>query len=156
MLKVGGQCSKAIILMYILEVTHKITLYTGNGYGEVEVSVAQSCLTLRNTIDCSPPDSSLHGILQARRLEWVTIPFSRRPPQPRDQTQVSHIAGGFFTVWASREAYWIWRDRQIYRHKIELLYRYIMACPKLLMVAALEDVGKKMGHKMMVKWDINS
>ena len=46
--------------MYILEVTHKITLYIGYGYGEVEVLVVQSCLTLRNTIDCSPPDSSLH------------------------------------------------------------------------------------------------
>ena len=84
--------------MYILEVTHKITLYIGYGYGEVEVLVAQSCLTLCNTMDCSPPGSSLHGILQARRLEWVTIPFSRRSSQPRDQTQVSHIAGGFFTV----------------------------------------------------------
>ena len=156
MLKLDEQCSKVIILMYILEVTHKITLYIGYGYGEVEVLVAQSCLTLCNTMDCSPPGSSLHGILQARRLEWVTIPFSRRSSQPRDQTQVSHIAGGFFTVWASREVYWIWRDRWIYRYKVEFLYRFIMTCTKLLMVAAFEDVGKKMGHKMIVKWDINS
>ena len=44
-------------------------------------------------MDCSPPGSSVHGILQARILEWVAIPFSRRSSPPRDQTQVSHTAG---------------------------------------------------------------
>ena len=44
-----------------------------------------------------------HGILQARILEWVTFPFSRRSSQPRDQTQVSHIAGGFFTTEFNKE-----------------------------------------------------
>ena len=44
------------------------------------------------------------GILQARILEWVAMPFSRGSSQPRDQTQVTHIAGGFFTIWATREA----------------------------------------------------
>ena len=52
----------------------------------------------------SPPDSSVHGILQAIILEWVAIPFSRRSSQPRDRTQVSCTVGGFFTVWATREA----------------------------------------------------
>ena len=52
----------------------------------------------------SPPGSSVHGIFQARILEWVAIPFSRGSSQPRDRTQVSHIAGRFFTVWATREA----------------------------------------------------
>ena len=47
---------------------------------------------------------TVRGILQARILEWVAFPFSRGSSQPRDQTQVSHIAGGFFTSWASREA----------------------------------------------------
>ena len=51
----------------------------------------------------SPPGSSVHGILQARILESVAIPFSRRSSQPRDQTQVFHIAGRLFTVWATRE-----------------------------------------------------
>ena len=51
-----------------------------------------------NTMDSSPPDSSLHGILQARVLEWVAMPSSRGSSQPRDRTQVSCIAGGFFTV----------------------------------------------------------
>ena len=60
--------------------------------------VAQSCLTLCNPMDCSPPGSSLHGILQARTLEWVVISFSRGSSQPKDQTQVSRIAGDSFTV----------------------------------------------------------
>ena len=50
-------------------------------------------------------DYTIHGILQARILEWVAFPFSRGSSQPRDQTQVSHIAGGFFTSWATREAW---------------------------------------------------
>ena len=57
--------------------------------------VTQSYLTLFNPVDCSPPDSSVHGILQARILEWVAIPFSRRSSRPREQTQVSCIAGRF-------------------------------------------------------------
>ena len=51
--------------------------------------VTQSCLTLRDPIDCSPPGSSVHGILQARTLEWAAIPFSEGPSQPRDQTLAS-------------------------------------------------------------------
>ena len=56
-----------------------------------EVKIDQLCLTLCDPMDCSMPGSSVHGILQARILEWV--PFSRGSSQPRDQTQVSHIAG---------------------------------------------------------------
>ena len=56
------------------------------------VKVTQSCPTL-----CNPMDYTVHGILQVRMLEWVAFPFSRGSSQPRDQTQVSHIAGGFFT-----------------------------------------------------------
>ena len=53
-------------------------------------------------MDYSPPGCSVHGILQARILEWVAILFSWGSSQPRDWTQVSRIAGGFFTVWAAR------------------------------------------------------
>ena len=67
--------------------------------GYCEVKVAQSCPTLLD-----PMDYTVHGILQARILEWVAFPFSRRSSQPRDQTQVSRIAGRFFTRWATREA----------------------------------------------------
>ena len=51
----------------------------------------------------SLPGSSVHGILQASILEWVAIPFSRGSSQPRDRTSVFGIAGGFSTVWATRE-----------------------------------------------------
>ena len=70
----------------------------------VKVKVAQLCPTLCYPMYYSPPGSSIHGTLQARILEWVAISFSRGSSSPRDQTQVSHIAGGFFTVWATREA----------------------------------------------------
>ena len=63
------------------------------------VKFAQSCPTL-----CGPMYYTVHGILQARILEWVAFPFSRASSQPRDQTQVSHIAGRFFISWATREA----------------------------------------------------
>ena len=52
----------------------------------------------------SPPGSSVHGILQARILEWVAMPSSRRSSQPRDWTWFSCIAGRFLTIWATREA----------------------------------------------------
>ena len=51
-------------------------------------------------MDCSPPGSFVHRILQARILEWTAIPFSRGSSQPRDQTLVSCTAGRFFTIWA--------------------------------------------------------
>ena len=49
-------------------------------------------------------DYTVHGILQARILEWVAFPFSKGSSQPRDQNQVSRIAGRFFTSWATKEA----------------------------------------------------
>ena len=54
---------------------------------------------------CSSPGSSVHGVLQTRILEWVTIPFSRTSSQPRDWTWISCTAGRFFTVWATRDAH---------------------------------------------------
>ena len=64
------------------------------------VLVAQSCPS--DPMDCSLPGSSVHGF--SRQEKWVAIPFSRGPSRPRDQTQVSCIEGGFFTLWATREA----------------------------------------------------
>ena len=58
--------------------------------------VAKSCLTLCDPMDCSPQGSSVHGILQARILEWVAISFSRASSQPRNRTQASCIIGRFF------------------------------------------------------------
>ena len=71
----------------------------------VVVLVTQSCVTLCNPMDCSLPGSSVHGILQVRIVEWVTIPFSRGSSWPRDQTQVSYTAGRFFIIWATREGF---------------------------------------------------
>ena len=67
--------------------------------------VAQSYPTLYNPTDFSLPASSVHGILQARILEWAAMPSSRGSSWPRGQTQVSHIAGRFFTIWATRKAH---------------------------------------------------
>ena len=64
---------------------------TGSRHLQTEVRVTRSCLTL-----CNPMNYTVHGILQARMLEWVAIPFSRGSSQPRDRTQVSRIASRFF------------------------------------------------------------
>ena len=72
-------------------------------YNRKENEVTQSCLTLCDPMDCSLPGSSVHGIFQARVLEWVAISFSRRSSWPRDWTRVSHIVGTHFTIWATRE-----------------------------------------------------
>ena len=64
---------------------------------KVNMLVTQAC-PLCDSMDCSPPGSSVHGIPQAGILEWVAISFSRGSSQPRDQTQVSCIAGRFFSI----------------------------------------------------------
>ena len=69
-----------------------------------------SCSVMSNSLVtpwtvCSLPGSTIHGIFQARILEWVAISFSRRSSQPRDWTQVSHIVGSHFTIWATREVF---------------------------------------------------
>ena len=60
-------------------------------------------VSLCDPMDHSPPGSSVHGVLWARILEWVVIPLSRESFQPRDRTQVSCIAGRFFTIWTTRK-----------------------------------------------------
>ena len=74
----------------------------------VKALVVQSCPTLCDPMDCIPPGSSVHGILQARILEWVAILFSKESFQPRDRTRVSYTAGRLFTIWATREAQANW------------------------------------------------
>ena len=84
---------------------------------ESESEVSQSCPTLCDPVDWSPPGSSVHGILQARILEWVAISFSGGSSRPRDRSQVSRIAGRCFNLWATREALkWIttWKNMCIY------------------------------------------
>ena len=73
-----------------------------------EVKVARLCPTL-----CSPMDCTVREILPARILEWVASPFSRGSSQPRDQIQVSCIAGRFFTSWTTKEAQDYWSGKPI-------------------------------------------
>ena len=87
----------------------KLTLW---GPKSSESEVTQSCLTLCIPMDCSPPGSSLHGIFQARVLEWIAISFSKGSSWTRDRTWVSCIAGWCFTSWATRESpkeQWKWK-----------------------------------------------
>ena len=82
----------------VSEIADCHTVVTKKSESESENEVAQLCPTLCNPMDCSPPGSSVHGILQARILEWVAISFSRGSSQPRDQTWVSCIAGRRFIL----------------------------------------------------------
>ena len=65
-----------------------------------------SCSVLSNysATHCSPPSSSVYGILQVRLLEWLAVPFCREYSPPRNWTWVSRIAGSFFTIWVTRES----------------------------------------------------
>ena len=65
---------------------------------KMKVLVTQLCLTLCDLMNYSPLGSSAHGSLQERILEWVAMPFSRGPSQPRDQTWTSNIIGRFFII----------------------------------------------------------
>ena len=85
---------------------------------KLKVLVAQSYPTLSDPMDCTLPGSSVPGILQTRILEWVAIPFSKGSSRPRDGTQVSCIAGKFFTVWATREALLCSEELSIQKRRI--------------------------------------
>ena len=69
--------------------------------GGVVASVTQSCPTFCNPMDCSLTGSSVRGVLRATKLEWFAISFSRESSSPRDWTQVSSVAGRFFTIWVT-------------------------------------------------------
>ena len=88
----------------LLEVLVILSPQVGWGGCVCVCSVAQSCLTLCNTMDCNPPGSSVPGIFQVRILEWVVLSSSKRYFQLRDWTQVSCIPGRCFNLWATREA----------------------------------------------------
>ena len=79
-------------------------------FTESESEVFQSCPTLCDPMDCSLPGFSVHEILQARIMEWITISFSRGSSRPRDRTRVSRIGGICFNFWATREAHWFTED----------------------------------------------
>ena len=87
-----------VIFMCIMQIISQMNTLFPSGM-KVKVKVVQLCPAL-----CDPMDYIVHGILQFRILEWVAFSFSRGSSQPRDQTQISHIAGGFLTNWAMKEA----------------------------------------------------
>ena len=105
---VWDECSGAVLLVSSLEITLDCSVRATSQlriktFHEVKVLVTQSCLTCYDpwTV-CSPPGFSVHGILQARILEWVAIPPSRGYSQLGDWTWVSCIVGRFFTIWATQ------------------------------------------------------
>ena len=88
------RCTATVHLSLLTHVGHiSISLSTKFLPEKAKVLVAQSCPTLYNPIDCNPPGSSIHGILQARIQEWVAIPFP-----PRDGTCISCTVGRFLTI----------------------------------------------------------
>ena len=92
--------TKGLILLqnlYIFKQVSESHLVSPHLVNSLKVKVTQLRPALCNPMDRGPPASSVHGILQAKILEWVAIPFSEGFSRPRDQAQISHIAGRFFT-----------------------------------------------------------
>ena len=81
-----------VLLCFLTEINQKATLYLLSLFFS-----AKSCPILFRPMDCSLPVPSVPGIYQTRILEWVAFSFSRESSQPRDRTQISQLAGGFFT-----------------------------------------------------------
>ena len=107
--------TKRILFFFLIQWTHRNYFVPGtkcftnansfHPHNNFESEIPQLCPTFCNPMDCNPLSSSVHGILQARILEWIVISFSRGSSLPRGRTQVSHIAGRLFTLWATREAH---------------------------------------------------
>ena len=91
----------------------------------VNVKVAQSCPTL-----CEPMNYTVHGILQARIMEWVAFPFSKVSSKPKDGTQVSRVAGGFFTSRATREAPYLQYTRVKWNLSVKIEFTTCPDCSK--------------------------
>ena len=102
------------------------------------VLVAQSCLTLCDPVNCSLPGSSVHGVVQARILEWVTIAFSRGSAQPRDRTQVSCIAGRFFIVWAANYISFIGMADAAGHLSVSIFPLFLICTTQILLEAAMQ------------------
>ena len=98
----GHQCSPAIYMNpTVIKLSNRNQTQNKTFCMRVCARSLQSCPTLCNPLDCSPPGLSVHGVSQARILEWVAMPFSRGSSWPRDQTCitcVSSTAGGLFTT----------------------------------------------------------
>ena len=102
----------------------------------MKVKVAQSCLIL-----CDSMDNTVHGILQVRILEWVAFPFYRRFSQP-GITQVSSIAGGFFTSWVTREA------QEAYLFSSSLFRKTFFLYPQVQLKETIQGLPGKMDTEL--------
>jgi len=128
-------------------------LYNPRMKSESESEVAQSYLTLCNPRDCSLPGFSfVHGIFQARILEWVAIFFSRWSFQPRDQTLVSQIAGRRFTFWANRESLG-WTFSKILEYKLAAPVLQLCLCLWLKDLWSGYRIAKEVGTSFGVVWE---
>ena len=96
--------SDAVTPIWLQSLCAHHTYQKPSGEASAKVLVSQLWLTLCDPINCSLPGSCIHGISQARILEWVAIPFSRGSSRSRNRTQLSCTASRFFTIWATREA----------------------------------------------------
>ena len=101
---------------------------------EVKVLVAQSCPTLCDPLDCSPPGSSVHGILQARILEWVVISFSRGSFQPRDQTLISYVSCFGSWIWGCKESDMTEQLIHNHHHIYIFFYLYMLWASQMALV----------------------
>ena len=107
------------------------------------------CPTLCNPMDCSPPGSLVHGILQAWILEWVAIPFSRGSSLPRDRTQASCTVRRRFTVWATREA-----PSLVIRYmQIKTTIRYHFLSLRMAIKKEKENTGEDVKKRLMGMWN---
>ena len=111
--------------------------------------VAQSCPNLCDCMDCSPPGSSVHEILQARLLEWIAIPFSRGSSWPKDQTQFSCIAGRFLTIWVTRETRSLYNRYNIYNLSLVQFSSVAQSCPTLCDPMNCSMPGLPVHHQLL-------
>ena len=94
--------------------------------------VTKSCLTLCDPLDCSPPGSSVHGVLQVRILEFIAISFSRGSSQAMDQTWVSCTAGRFFPIWATSEDYYFLIAIEVKCHHVAVPHGDVSECDAMM------------------------
>ena len=142
--------------LYSVEITQVVLTWREKDDGRLpskwEVLLAQSCLTPWDLMDYSPPGSSVHGILQARILEWVAMTCSRMSSWCRDQTQVSCTAGRFFAVWATREghAYKIIIKHRNQSDRSFLLFNGPYSLEKTLMLGGIG--GRRKRGRQRMRW----
>ena len=107
-------------------------IFPSEPQGKPKVKVIQSCLTLCDSKDYSPPGSSVHGLLHTGILEWVAIPFSRGFSQSRVPTQVSCIADRFFTIWACYKSWDYLKFQHISKAWVQILFVILSSDPTTL------------------------